>query len=243
MFCESTVFRAFVLFLGMVCFLLGGCGKKEVEQDRGDSNNAVEQTPKAAEPSPSEPGPSASVAPAGDSPSTPAGLGGLAAQNAELLKQANQGKDVEPISVETLKGFLPTTLVGMDRGDVNSDALTVMGVKTTEAYADYAKVSGPGDMQLSITDVGNATGPIAMVMTGWMMGQINNQSDTEYEKTTTFQGCKALEEYNNEGPSGTFTVVVANRFVVEVSGSRVTMETLKKAMGQVDLKKLAEAVK
>lgn len=162
------------------------------------------------------------------------------AQNAALLAQANQGQAVEPVSVETLKAFLPAKLVGMDRGEVYTDTMTIMEVETTEAYAEYAKISGPGDMKLSITDVGNATGPVSMVMTGWVMTEVNKESDTEYEKTTTFQGYKALEEYKNAGPSGTFTVVVANRFVVELSGSRVTMETLKEAMGQVDLKRLAE---
>ena len=201
-----------------VFLLLTGCGQKDDGQENSDAMQETEAS---------------SVSDTGD----------MMARNAELLKGGGSGNPIEPLSVETLKEFLPPTLVGMDRDDPYTDSMTVMEVKTTEAWAEYAKVSGPGDMKLSITDVTDATGPISMVMTYWVMTDVNNGNDTEYEKTTTYKGYKAFEEYNNSGPSGTFTVLVANRFLVEVSGSRVTMETLKKAAGEVDLKKLAAAAK
>ena len=82
-----------------------------------------------------------------------------------------------------------------------------------------------------------------MVMTYWATIDVDNGNDSEYEKTTTYQGCRAFEEYNHGGPSGTITVLAADRFLMEVSGSRVAIETLKKAAGEVDLKRLAAAAR
>ena len=164
----------------------------------------------------------------------------IAAKNAEALKAMNQGKEIEPISTDALKGFLPATLAGMQRGESDARQMGMMGIKVASARADY-QGGGNSTLEVMIMDVGNISGPMRAGLTGWTMVQVDQKTDTGYEKTTTYAGHKAIEEYDRQDQHGEFRVFVADRFIVEITGDNVTMETIKKAMGQIDLKKLAKA--
>jgi hypothetical protein len=80
-----------------------------------------------------------------------------------------------------------------------------------------------------------------MGMAGWAMAQFNRETDTGYEKTTTYNGYKAYEKYDTQDKRGTMRVFVSERFIVEVQGDNVTIDTLKQALGKIDFKKLAAA--
>ncbi len=223
-----------------------GCGKKEEEQQTAAPSAAQNQVATSESPAPapssapSAPAPATSAAPA---PTAAPGFGATAAQNAEMLKAMNQGQDIQPLTSETLKGFLPKTLAGMKRTDSDARTMGMMGINVAMSQADYEAAGGTGNLDLMITDLGNVSGPMRLSMTGWAATQFDSQTDTGYEKTVMYQGHKAYEEYDREEKSGTLRVFAGDRFVVEVSGLDVTMETIKQAMGQVDLKKLLEAAK
>ena len=65
---------------------------------------------------------------------------------------------------------------------------------------------------------------------------------TGYEKTITYKGYKGMEEYDNSEKDGGIRVFVADRFVVEVHGNQTSMDEIKKAMDEIDLKKMASLV-
>ena len=165
----------------------------------------------------------------------------MAAQHAETLKAMNQGQDVQPLGPEALKGFLPETLAAMKRTDIDARQMAMMGITVASGRATYE--TGSGQLELMITDVGNLSGPMRMGMAGWAMAEVDKQTDTGYEKTVMYQGHKGHEQYDRADQSGSFRVFAGNRFIVEVSGVDVTMEKIKQAIGQVDLKKLLEAAK
>jgi len=77
----------------------------------------------------------------------------------------------------------------------------------------------------------------------WTMVQIHRQTNPGYERTITYQGYEGIEEYDNQGQHDEFQLFVADRFVVEISGDKVSMVAIRQAMGQIDLKKLADAAK
>jgi hypothetical protein len=52
-------------------------------------------------------------------------------------------------------------------------------------------------------------------------------------------GERAVVKYDADGRSGEITLVVANRFLVQVNGQRVTAQDLKAYAGAIDYKKLA----
>ena len=99
------------------------------------------------------------------------------------------------------------------------------------------EVVGDPDKQItvSIIDIGNITGPFRMSMAAWSMADFEHETDSGYEKTTTHKGYKAVEELDRESNEATFRVFIADRFIVEVEGSNVPLETVKKAIDSIDL--------
>ena len=236
-----------LIVLACVLLLSSGCGKKEEQQpaDQSQSTPSPAQQSAPSQPETTTPsqGPAAEVSqmPNANEAAPPMDMDQLAAQNAETLKAMNQGKDIEPVSTGTLKDFLPAALAGMKRGETDVRQMGMMGIKAAAAQADYE--AGDATLELMIMDLGNVSGPMRMGIAGWTMAQIDRQTDTGYEKTVTYQGYKGMEEYDRQTKHGEFRIFVGDRFVVEITGDNATMETIKKAMGEIDLKKLIEAAK
>ena len=59
-----------------------------------------------------------------------------------------------------------------------------------------------------------------------------------WRRTVTWEGYSALETVS--GPDVSLQLLVADRFFVEVEGTDVTLDTVKAAMAEIDLAKLAE---
>ncbi len=206
-----------IVGLIVVGLLVVGCGKEEPEQGTSGSQQTT------------------------DSPGGMPTFGQSAEQTREALTQMNDGVAVEALPPAAIKGYLPGEMAGFMQTDATAERTEMGGMDVAVADAQYEAADGEGYLEVTITDVGNLTGPMKMGMTGWTMGQYSRETDSGYEKTTTYDGFKAMEEYDNENQSGALRVFVADRFVVEVSGGQVTMETIKQAMGKVELKKLAAA--
>lgn len=226
----------------VIALLICGCGKK----DEGGSQPpaAGQGSQSSTQQAPAQPQtPAQSATAAGETAGVPttAQLSDDAEKNREILTQMNQGKEIAAVTVETIKTLLPQTLAGMKQADASAERNQMMGIDMTLAEAQY---TGDDDasIDLTITDVGNLTGPMRMGMVGWTMAQYSRETDTGYEKTGTYGGYKGVEEYDKENKTGAIRVFVADRFIVEVNGSNVTMDTLKKALEQVDLKKAASLV-
>jgi hypothetical protein len=150
----------------------------------------------------------------------------------------NQGKQIAAVGAASLKGQLPETLAGMARTGASAERNQMMGVDMSIAEGKYEGQNN-ASIDLKITDTGNMSGPMRMGMAGWAMAEYNRETDSGYEKTATFSGYKGMEEYDNQSKSGTIRVFVADRFVIELDGSNVTMDTLKQALGQIDFQKIA----
>ncbi len=210
---------------------LAGCGKK------GDQKQSAQST---------QPGQTAKTqAAAGDaapSASSMPDYAKMAEQNRQTLAQMNEGKVVEAVSAATLKELLPADLPGMKRTSASGERNQTMGVDVSNAEGRYEATDGQGaSVSIRLTDVGSMTGPVRMGMASWAMMQYSRETDTGYEKTTTFNGYKATEEYRTQNKSGTIRVWVADRFIVEIDGNNVTMDALKEMLGKLDFKKLAAA--
>jgi hypothetical protein len=239
-----------------VCILaiaFAGCGKKDAGQPTQSKQQAPAQTsdqtagqPAAAAQTQSPTGGQATAGgqtPANQTP-TPEDYAKLAEQNRQALTQMNQGKVVEATPGETLKALLPADLPGMKRTDASSERTQAMGVDISKAEGQYsAGENGESNITITITDAGNMSGPMRMGMAGWAMAQYSRETDSGYEKTMTYKGYKGMEEYNKNDKNGTVRIFVADRFLVEVRGDGVTMDTLKQALDKVDLAKLSSVAK
>jgi len=235
-----------------VCVLaaaLIGCAKKEEQRQpsgpaqaakpQATGENAPATQPAKAQTPSKEAAAAPATAPAGPSAEDYAKT---AEQTRQNLTQMNPGKVIEAVSAATLKGLLPTELPGMKRTEASGEKTQAMGVDMSTAEGRYeATDGGDANVSIRITDVGNLSGPMRMGMAAWAVTQYSRETDTGYEKTTTYDGYKAMEEYNTESKHGSLRVLVGDRFIVEADGHGVTMDTLKQVLGKVDLKKLAAA--
>ncbi|MCL5280514.1 MAG: hypothetical protein M1376_11470 [Planctomycetes bacterium] len=217
-----------------VCVLavaLAGCGKKTGQKQSPQSSPPAQAAKTQAAPG--------EAAPAGSSVPDYAKT---AEQNRQALAQMNQGKVVEAVSGAKLKELLPVDLPGMKRTSASGEQNQMMGVDVSNAEGRYEATDGQGaSVQIRITDIGSVAAPTRMGMTSWARMQYNSETDTGYQKTITFNGYKAVEEYHTQAKSGTIHVWVADRFIVEIDGEQVSMDTLKEMGGKLDVKKLAAA--
>ena len=113
----------------------------------------------------------------------------------------------------------------------------MFGFRISQAEADY-EGKRDGSIHISVIDFGSIKGIAGKAMVAWMSAEIDNKSDKGYERTTEYQGFKAFEKYSYQDKEGKLSVIVAERFLVDVEGERVEMKDIKKAMAGVDLKKM-----
>ncbi len=146
------------------------------------------------------------------------------------------GKGVEPVQLDQLKPLLPETLAGLPRTDMRTDRSGVKGLMIAKAEAVYGGANGAPRIDLEVTDTGGAAG--LMGLAAWM-GLQGEHEDSNRREVTRHEGNRLVhEEVNKHGGTNKFTVVVAERFIVEASGRNVPIDTLKSSVAAVDLSKL-----
>lgn len=150
---------------------------------------------------------------------------------------AKGGKKVETVDYKILKDLLPGEVSGMKRTEATGEKTSAMGMQISNAEGRYSNGEG-ASMTIKISDIGSMTGLAGMAAHAWAATDIERESDSGYEKTSTFKGFKSHEKWDKASRSGEVSVLVGGRFVAEVSGNDVDMDALKDALGKVDLKKL-----
>lgn len=158
-----------------------------------------------------------------------------------------RGADGEPhdglVEIHVLRAALPDSLPGMERIRIGGERGGIAGAVVSRAIAEY--VSVPGDrarsVRLEITDLGALSGD-AVPGQAWMLVEIDHESETGYERTTSYLDHPAFERFTQaaEGTHAELQVVVARRFVVEAIGRGVDPEHLRMALGHLDLEELSQ---
>jgi hypothetical protein len=158
-----------------------------------------------------------------------------AAMQAQANGQPAPAGSVHALPADTLKALLPAALPsGFARTEVSAASAGAAGVAGSNAQGVYTK--GDGRITLEVTDLA-AMGALAA-----MGGAINVQSDretaTSYEKVGKVDGRLTTESFNSQAKTGKYSVVVANRFVVDAEGSGIAIDDLKAAVAAVGIDKL-----
>lgn len=147
---------------------------------------------------------------------------------------------VEVADFRALKDLLPERLDGMDRQEAQGQKGTAMGITTASASGTYASEDGSAWMEVSLIDLGSLQS-MAMMSYGWLNMQIETEDDTGYERTTTYEGYPAYEEFRNQdgATSASMQVIVNQRFVVSAGGRNVSMDDVQAALDRVGLDAVA----
>lgn len=145
------------------------------------------------------------------------------------------GAQVESLAPDRLKAFVPANLAGLSRSSISAERNGAMGLQVSQANATYSDDSGR-EVRLEITDAGSAKGLLGLA--GWAGLEGEKEADGFYEKTFRDGDRLIHEEWDSNGSSGQYTVVVGDRFTVKVEGAAGSVRELRAAANQVDLKGL-----
>ena len=137
------------------------------------------------------------------------------------------GKGVDALSTDAIKGYLPETLGGLPRTATSASRNDAMGFQVAEASADYSDGAGK-NLRLEINDTGGAKGILALA--SWANVEEQKEWQGGYEKTYRADGRIVHERWDSGSGSGEYSLIVGDRFSVEVSGKAASVDELKSAL-------------
>ncbi|HEY0681666.1 MAG TPA: Yip1 family protein [Steroidobacter sp.] len=168
--------------------------------------------------------------------------GDQAAQDAALkavfgAAMSGGGGQVESLTPDRLKGFVPEELAGLKRSSLSAERNGAMGLQVSSASATYTNDSGR-EVRLEITDAGSAKGLLGLA--SWAGVEGEKEADGRYEKTFREDGRLVHEEWDSNVSTGQYTVVLGDRFTVKVEGAAGSVGELREAAEELDLDGLAD---
>lgn len=142
---------------------------------------------------------------------------------------------IKAVAPDALKALLPNALSGgYARTEVEASTAGAGGVSGSNAQGVYTK--GEQRITLQVTDMA-AMGALAS-LAGAVDVQSDKETTTGYEKVGKVNGRMTTEEFDRQSKSGKYSVLVANRFMVEAEGDGADMGDLKGAVSSIGLDKL-----
>lgn len=155
-------------------------------------------------------------------------------QLASKAEEMQKKEPVDPVDFRKLKELLPGKADGLPQKESSGEKNGAMGFSISKAEARYEDENG-SSIDIDIMDTGGVGGLAIMGLAAWSVAEVDKETSSGYEKTTTIDGHKGYEKYENEGKYGEVSIFVGERYIVNVKGNNVTMEQLKKALKDIDL--------
>ena len=146
--------------------------------------------------------------------------------------QNGEGEPVEVINFRDLKEMLPSRVAGMRLDDSSGETSGALGFKISTVTGEYK--DDDERIEITIADVG-ASPMVLMGMATWSNIEFERDSDEGYERTTTIEGYKGYEKYDSEREDGQLSLIINNRFLVNVEGRNVSEKDLRAALKKIDL--------
>jgi hypothetical protein len=135
---------------------------------------------------------------------------------------------------EALKAYLPASVAGFTREEVSASSSGAGGYEGSQAEGRYTK--GDASLRLEVSDLG-AAGALAGMATAFNV-KSSKETATGYEKVGKVGGRMTQESYDRQARTGEYSILVADRFMVQAKGDGVTMDELKAAVGAIDAGRL-----
>jgi len=158
-----------------------------------------------------------------------------AAQKAveEMQKQmSGDGEAKEVVDFRKLKAQLTEALNSMERVSHTGEKVGAMGFKMSAAQPEYQD----GDSKLEVTQIDYAgLGMAKMSLASWTTIEVDRETDSGYERTTTIDGYKAFEEYDRDMKKGKISILAGGRYIVNIEGQNVEEGAMRKALEALDV--------
>ncbi len=165
------------------------------------------------------------------------------AKEAEKIEEENDKLvKATPITNDELKELLPQSLIGYPRKKFSVGNQFMTDVSMAEA--EYENEDG-NIISFSIIDGAGETGSAMITLSRLGFARdFEEESDRGYRKSSTIGGYKAIEEVEKDdyedSVNSKIDLMISNRFIVSLEGDKVSIEKLKKAVGELDLKSLKQ---
>ena len=164
------------------------------------------------------------------------GIEGLQDALNELSDNLNDGKEVEVADFRDLKKLFPERINGMKRISSEGERSGWSKFKVSTAEAVYE--DGDRRLKLEIIDTGGLMGLAQIGINAWMETEIDRETETGYERTTTIDDHPAYEKYDTKREEGELSIIVGKRFVFKAEGWNVSEKDLRSTPKKVGMKNL-----
>lgn len=154
----------------------------------------------------------------------------------KALRDLNNGEVVEAVDFRILKAILPERLEGLARINWEGEKTGMAGLKYSIAKAKYTK--GDTEVDINIIDGAGFAG-IVTGLAAWSMVEVDRETTSGYERTTKLEGHKAFEKYDSQTKEGQLSVILSDRFIVNIEADNLEKEgLLRKLFAGLDINKL-----
>ncbi|MFK8105128.1 MAG: hypothetical protein AB8G15_21630 [Saprospiraceae bacterium] len=141
-------------------------------------------------------------------------------------------KDAKPpVDKEKLKALFPDEIDGMKRVSRGVQTGGVANLKGTNANAVY-KADGK-KLEINIVDGGGLGSSLMDLAKKNFNMEIDQETETGYERTTKIEGYNALEKYNTKRKRGEITIFAYKQFMVNITGQGMEMDVIKSALTDI----------
>ena len=140
---------------------------------------------------------------------------------------------------EKLLPFLPPTPAGWtaEKPSGSTNEIEVFNLSTaTQTYQHGDEDSSPV-VTVTLIDAGGHKGYFETTTGRW---RINAETPDGYDKTVEIDGVPGYEHYSKEAKSGSLSVIVAQRYFVQIEVTNQDPKELREWLKKIDLKKLGE---
>lgn len=150
-------------------------------------------------------------------------------------------KVVPVVAPAALEPLLPAALEGWTKVRSTSNRVTD---GCAYAFADAVYTNGDAKLRVTVADTGydtDALMTVATIVLSFPAGHTETIPPNTVISRITYRDYPAATMWNNAKSDAEFTVVVGDRFVVKVEGTRAgNIDTLRGVLDRIDLKRLAE---
>jgi hypothetical protein len=155
------------------------------------------------------------------------------------IRGAEEPQLVEVVAPSKLFPFLPDGPTGWTADKPEGSTDDAGGVKITSVHRDYKKGTADNAPTTSISILDSAANPdyVAATTAAW---NLSTSTPEGYTKALTIEGMPGFETFENEGKHGTFWLMIAKRYVLQIETQGQDAKDLQDWLKRVDVKKLAE---
>ena len=145
------------------------------------------------------------------------------------------GKPVEPVATDLLKGTLPV-IAGWDMAAPRAERMT-SPIAYSQVEAEYKK--GDAEVEIKVIDTGYAQ----MLIAPWSMflaSGYSRETGDDYEKSITVGGNPGFEKFSNSSKRGELNIFAGKRFMVTIEGQDLAdIKVLHEFASKMDFSKIA----